>query len=111
MKRIFSLILALMAVQMMWGQTKFFNVTNTEESGEGSLRYAIEQATNSQTNRQIYFEIDFDMPEVKDPVINLRAVDFMGKTDVYEGELIIDGSTHTNGVVTISLPQTTSVYL
>ena len=99
-----------MAVQMMWGQTKFFNVTNTEESGEGSLRYAIEQATKSQTNRQIYFEIDFDMPEVKDPVINLRAVDFMGKTDVYEGELIIDGSTHTNGVVTISLPQTLNFY-
>ena len=44
MKRIFSLILALMAVQMMWAAQ--ITVTNTSDDAEeeGSLRWAIEQA-------------------------------------------------------------------
>ncbi|MBQ8019609.1 MAG: right-handed parallel beta-helix repeat-containing protein [Paludibacteraceae bacterium] len=49
MKRIFSLILALMAVQMMWAAKIPVTNTSDDEDEEGSLRWACKNATAEDT--------------------------------------------------------------
>lgn len=104
MKRIFSLILVLMAVQMMWGQTQTFKVTNTEESGEGSLSSAIKQIHDLVENKQINFEIVFELDEIGDITINLsESLDFLSEDHELIGYLSIDGSTYSEGNVVLSI--------
>ncbi len=93
MKRIFSLILALMAVQMMWAAQ--FTVTNTSDDAEekGSLRWACATATAEDT-------IVFKFSTKGDKTIHISSylttkASIDGST--WADSIIIDGYDEKNG--------------
>ena len=88
MKRIFSLILALMAVQMMWAAK--ITVTNTSDDvdEEGSLRWACSQASSNPS-----VEITFDIEGNGNKVIKLTS------QIQIQGNVTIDASSSKDSII------------
>ncbi|MBO7628269.1 MAG: right-handed parallel beta-helix repeat-containing protein, partial [Paludibacteraceae bacterium] len=88
MKRIFSLILALMAVQMMWAAP--YTVTNTSDDveKEGSLRWACNQASSNKS-----VEITFDIEGDGNKVIKLT------NQIQIQGNVTIDASSSKDSII------------
>ena len=96
MKRIFSLILAFMAVQLMFAQINVFKVTNTDDTGEGSLRAAVE-AVNEQKESSDSSRIVFDFSTNVEHVISLESLIQLSGSRVAidasdcKGTVVLDG--------------------
>lgn len=68
MKRIFSLILTLMAMQMAFAEIETFKVTSVSASGSGSIESAIESAVKSKADTA---KIIFDFTQKGTKIIEL----------------------------------------
>ena len=106
MKRIFSLILALMCLISfdVYAETLVYTVSNTDDSGEGSLSDAISQISEKVGGKNIDFEIEFSLPTTGDVEIDLpTSLDFLSSKHDLMGYLTIDGSTYSKGKIIINV--------
>ena len=85
-----------MAVQMMWAQINVFKVTSTKDSGEGSLRAAV-NSVNALTESSDSSRIVFDFSTNEEHVIKLNSFIYLNNSRVSidasgcKGTVVIDG--------------------
>ena len=86
-----------MAVQMMWAQITVFRVTNTDDSGEGSLRDAVNIVNALKEETTDSFRIVFDFTTNEEHVITLESFIYLEGSRVAidasdcKGTVVLDG--------------------
>ena len=88
----------------VYAETLVYTVSNTEDSGEGSLSDAISQISEKVGGKNIDFEIEFSLPTTGDVEIDLpTSLDFLSSKHDLMGYLTIDGSTYSKGKIIINV--------